>query len=91
MFLSAYAEPASKDGGRIFYFAKQGGGIALGAAGEGARASERTLRLSPEHAPGRYRVVAFVADRVLGPDDMRRRRGGDATLAKVRVELAIVE
>ena len=91
VFLSAYAEPAWKDVGRLFYFAKEGGGLAIAPAGEGARASERTVRLSPEHEPGRYRVYAFVADRALGPDDMRWQRGGDATLAKVRVEVVIAE
>jgi len=92
VFLSAYAEPAWKDDGRLFYFAKEGGGLALAAAaGEGARAAERAVRLSPEHEAGRYRVYAFVAERVLGADDMRGQRGGGAALAKVRVELVIVE
>ena len=63
----------------------------IAAAAEGVRAAEAKVRLSQGHEPGRYRVHAFVADRVLGPDEMRSQRGGEAALAELRVEVAIVQ
>ena len=91
VFLSAYAERVGTEGARVFYFAKHGGGVDIAAAAKGARAPEAKVRLSPEHEPGRYRVHAFVADRVLGPDEMRSKRDADAALVEARVELVIVE
>jgi hypothetical protein len=93
VFLSAYAERVGTEGGQVFYFAEEGGGveIAAAAAAEGARAAEAKVRLSPEHEPGRYRVHAFVAERVLGREEMQAGRGEDAAEAEVRVEVVIVE
>jgi hypothetical protein len=91
VFLSAWAERVGTEGGSVVYFSQEGGGVEIAAAAEGAHAAETKMRLSPEHEPGPYRVHAFVADRVLGREEMRSGRGADAAQAEVRVQVAIIE
>jgi hypothetical protein len=88
VFLSAFAEPVGASGARVFYFEQEGGGVEIAAAGESAR-TKPAVRLARAHRPGRYRVYAAVADRILGPEELQA--GGGRVLAKARVEVVIVE
>lgn len=90
-FLSAYAEPVGREGERVFYFSKEDGTAELGPAAAVAPGAQRAVRLADGHRAGRYRVHAFVADRVLSREEMQS--GGQAArvIASLQVELVIAE
>jgi hypothetical protein len=90
-FLSEYAEPVGREGERVFYFSKEDGMAEVGPAAEVASGTKRAVRLSDEHRAGRYRVHAFVADRMLSREEMQS--GGQAArvIASLQVELVIAE
>jgi hypothetical protein len=92
--LSAWAERVGMGSGtagqaaQVIYFEKDGGGAEIAHGGQGAGVADRKVPLSPGHEPGRYRVYAVVADRVLGRKEMERMAGGSGV---ARVELVVVE
>jgi hypothetical protein len=57
--LSAYAEPTERGLERIWYFSGEGESPRL-TVGSGTAVAQRAVRLGPEHAPGRYRIHAFL-------------------------------
>jgi hypothetical protein len=75
----------------VFYFSKEGGdAVEIAAAGEGARAAERSVKLSGSLTPGRYRVYAFVTERALGRQETRWEQAASGVLTRTRVEIVIV-
>jgi hypothetical protein len=91
-FLSAYAEPVGHEGERVFYFSKEDGSAELGPPpAQDTRGTQRAVRLSDEHRAGRYRVRAFVADRMLSREEMQSGGHGARVIATLQVELVIAE
>ena len=89
-FLSAYAEPVGHDGERVFYFSKEDGSAELGVGAEGARVTERAVRIAADQRAGRYRVHAFLAARPFTREEMQS-GPGPGVIATARVEVVIVE
>jgi len=57
--LSAYAEPLDPGLERIWYFSAEGESPRLTVAGE-TGVAQRAVHIGPEHAPGHYRIHAFL-------------------------------
>lgn len=78
-FLAAYAEPGAGvgTGERIWYFSKEGESPRL-AAGDGAHAATRAIRVGPEHAPGDYQLHLFLTRTPLGRAQLLAAKAGGA-------------
>ena len=89
-FVSAYAEPVSGGGERVFYLSKEDGSAEL-AMPAGTAGSERAVKLTGAQRPGRYRVHVFFAGRPLGREEMVAGAREARVAATARVELVIAD
>lgn len=91
-FLAAYAEPhpGVGTGERIWYFSKEGESPRL-AAGEGAHAATKAIRVGPEHAPGDYQLHLFLTRTPLTRAQLLAAQRGADVIASDTVDLRVVK